>query len=89
MKSQKSEFALAAPEHKDLGESGLLVPQTLFYANAAHAAVLSDIFTDFELGEHLLLMGNQGLCSGSLQVVFCFKFIIFNFILYMWGLLHV
>ncbi len=41
----------------------LLVPKTVFYENLAHAAVLSDIYTDFQLGEHLLLMGNQGMCE--------------------------
>eukprot|EP00048_Salpingoeca_helianthica_P001847 m.52144 g.52144 ORF g.52144 m.52144 type:complete len:1852 (-) comp11758_c0_seq1:56-5611(-) len=66
---EKSEFTLAATNATTSSTSttsvstegsSVLVPQTLFYANAAHAAVLSDIFTDFELGEHLLLMGNQG-----------------------------
>uniref|UniRef100_A0A8B9HSU4 von Willebrand factor A domain containing 8 n=1 Tax=Astyanax mexicanus TaxID=7994 RepID=A0A8B9HSU4_ASTMX len=36
------------------------VPDVLFYENAQHMAVMEDMLKDFLLGEHLLLVGNQG-----------------------------
>ena len=38
----------------------LLVPNVLFYDNPQHTAVMRDMLKDLELGEHLLLVGNQG-----------------------------
>ncbi|VDM40573.1 unnamed protein product, partial [Toxocara canis] len=37
-----------------------MVPDVLFYDNAQHMAVMSDMARDMELGSHLLLIGNQG-----------------------------
>uniref|UniRef100_F1KQG7 VWFA domain-containing protein n=1 Tax=Ascaris suum TaxID=6253 RepID=F1KQG7_ASCSU len=37
-----------------------MVPDVLFYDNAQHIAVMSDMARDMELGSHLLLIGNQG-----------------------------
>ncbi|KAL4635681.1 von Willebrand factor A domain-containing protein 8 isoform X1 [Arapaima gigas] len=36
------------------------VPDVLFYDNAQHIMVMEDMLKDFILGEHLLLVGNQG-----------------------------
>ncbi|KAL8625507.1 hypothetical protein ACOMHN_014596 [Nucella lapillus] len=36
------------------------VPDILFYENPQHLAVMEDMVKDFTLGEHLLLVGNQG-----------------------------
>ncbi|KAM6986427.1 von Willebrand factor A domain-containing protein 8 [Aplochiton taeniatus] len=36
------------------------VPDVLFYDNAQHIMVMEDMLKDFLLGEHLLLVGNQG-----------------------------
>jgi len=44
----------------------LLVPQTLFYDNPRQTKILQDMLVDFELGEHLLLIGNQGVGKNKL-----------------------
>uniref|UniRef100_A0A8C2BCM9 von Willebrand factor A domain-containing protein 8 n=1 Tax=Cyprinus carpio TaxID=7962 RepID=A0A8C2BCM9_CYPCA len=36
------------------------VPDVLFYENVQHMMVMQDMLKDFLLGEHLLLVGNQG-----------------------------
>ncbi|XP_028405498.1 LOW QUALITY PROTEIN: von Willebrand factor A domain-containing protein 8-like [Dendronephthya gigantea] len=36
------------------------VPETLFYSNSQHLEVMENMLKDFRLGEHLLLVGNQG-----------------------------
>uniref|UniRef100_A0A8D0GPI5 von Willebrand factor A domain-containing protein 8 n=1 Tax=Sphenodon punctatus TaxID=8508 RepID=A0A8D0GPI5_SPHPU len=36
------------------------VPDVLFYENTQHMMVMEDMLKDFLLGEHLLLVGNQG-----------------------------
>ena len=36
------------------------IPDTLFYENKLHSTILSNLMRDFDLGEHLLLIGNQG-----------------------------
>uniref|UniRef100_A0A8C4PW26 ATPase dynein-related AAA domain-containing protein n=1 Tax=Eptatretus burgeri TaxID=7764 RepID=A0A8C4PW26_EPTBU len=36
------------------------VPHTLFYDNPQHLKVMEEMLKDFKLGEHLLLVGNQG-----------------------------
>ncbi|KAJ8253375.1 hypothetical protein GJAV_G00212230 [Gymnothorax javanicus] len=36
------------------------VPDVLFYENTQHMIIMEDILKDFLLGEHLLLVGNQG-----------------------------
>ncbi|XP_064638932.1 von Willebrand factor A domain-containing protein 8-like [Lineus longissimus] len=41
-------------------ENKTKVPDVLFYDNAQHLAVMEDMLKDFMLGEHLLLVGNQG-----------------------------
>lgn len=36
------------------------IPDILFYENDLHKLILNNLIRDFELGEHLLLIGNQG-----------------------------
>uniref|UniRef100_H2YJD9 von Willebrand factor A domain-containing protein 8 n=1 Tax=Ciona savignyi TaxID=51511 RepID=H2YJD9_CIOSA len=36
------------------------VPDVLFYNNAQHLAVMKDMLQDYNLGEHILIVGNQG-----------------------------
>ena len=36
------------------------IPDTLFFENPLHTNILNNMLRDFELGEHLLLIGNQG-----------------------------
>ena len=36
------------------------VPDVLFYENPQHLAIMEDMLKDYMLGEHLLLVGNQG-----------------------------
>lgn len=38
----------------------LLIPQTVFYHNTQQLTVMRDMIRDFQLGAHLLLIGNQG-----------------------------
>lgn len=42
------------------GLSKVKVPDILFYNNTEHMAVMEAMLQDFMLGEHLLLVGNQG-----------------------------
>ncbi|XP_074632889.1 von Willebrand factor A domain-containing protein 8-like isoform X1 [Acropora palmata] len=41
-------------------ENRTKVPDVLFYENQQHLNVMEDMLKDFMLGEHLLLVGNQG-----------------------------
>lgn len=36
------------------------IPDTLFFDNKLHTIILNNLLRDFKLGEHLLLIGNQG-----------------------------
>jgi len=40
--------------------SAAKVPDVLFYDNAQHLVVMKEMLQDYSLGEHLLLVGNQG-----------------------------
>jgi len=42
------------------GSSAAKVPEILFYDNPQHLAVMQDMLKDYKLGQHLLLVGNQG-----------------------------
>jgi energy-coupling factor transporter ATP-binding protein EcfA2 len=44
----------------DAESNALLVPDVVYFDNPQHTAVMRDILKDLELGEHLLLVGNQG-----------------------------
>uniref|UniRef100_A0A7N5JNI8 von Willebrand factor A domain containing 8 n=1 Tax=Ailuropoda melanoleuca TaxID=9646 RepID=A0A7N5JNI8_AILME len=50
--------AVSAPIYS-AGEK-MKVPDVLFYDNIQHMIVMEDMLKDFLLGEHLLLVGNQG-----------------------------
>ncbi|XP_064614845.1 von Willebrand factor A domain-containing protein 8-like [Liolophura sinensis] len=41
-------------------ENRMKVPDILFYENPQHLSVMEDMLKDYLLGEHLLLVGNQG-----------------------------
>ncbi|XP_071949792.1 von Willebrand factor A domain-containing protein 8-like [Antedon mediterranea] len=41
-------------------DNQMMVPDTLFYENSQHLSIMEDMLKDFLLGEHLLLIGNQG-----------------------------
>ncbi|KAM9486140.1 von Willebrand factor A domain-containing protein 8 [Clarias gariepinus] len=41
-------------------EEKIKVPDVLFYENTQHMMIMEDMLKDFLLGEHLLLVGNQG-----------------------------
>ncbi|XP_077393200.1 von Willebrand factor A domain-containing protein 8 isoform X1 [Festucalex cinctus] len=50
--------AVSAPVYKP--NQKMKVPDVLFYDNPQHMMVMEDMLKDFLLGEHLLLVGNQG-----------------------------
>ncbi|KAJ8404599.1 hypothetical protein AAFF_G00334620 [Aldrovandia affinis] len=50
--------SVSAPVHTPVEK--MKVPDVLFYENAQHMMLMEDILKDFLLGEHLLLVGNQG-----------------------------
>ncbi|XP_077946619.1 von Willebrand factor A domain-containing protein 8 isoform X1 [Gasterosteus aculeatus] len=49
---------VSAPVHS--ATEKMKVPDVLFYDNPQHMMVMEDMLKDFLLGEHLLLVGNQG-----------------------------
>ncbi|XP_023587391.1 von Willebrand factor A domain-containing protein 8 isoform X3 [Trichechus manatus latirostris] len=50
--------AVSAPIYK--AHEKMKVPDVVFYDNIQHMIVMEDMLKDFLLGEHLLLVGNQG-----------------------------
>ncbi|XP_070538007.1 von Willebrand factor A domain-containing protein 8-like [Ptychodera flava] len=50
----KTQVLVYNPENK------MMVPDVLFYENPQHLSIMEDMLKDFLLGEHLLLVGNQG-----------------------------
>ncbi|KNC71999.1 hypothetical protein SARC_15451, partial [Sphaeroforma arctica JP610] len=38
----------------------VLVPDIVFYDNQQHTQIMSEMLKDYQLGEHILLVGNQG-----------------------------
>uniref|UniRef100_A0ABM5FZN6 von Willebrand factor A domain-containing protein 8 n=1 Tax=Pogona vitticeps TaxID=103695 RepID=A0ABM5FZN6_9SAUR len=50
--------AVTIPVHNPYEK--MKVPDVLFYENTQHMMVMEDMLKDFLLGEHLLLVGNQG-----------------------------
>ncbi|GAB1299118.1 von Willebrand factor A domain-containing protein 8 [Apodemus speciosus] len=49
---------VSVPVHN--AQEKMKVPDVLFYDNVQHMVVMEDMLKDFVLGEHLLLVGNQG-----------------------------
>lgn len=56
---QRAAFEKETESEKDLSKLAK-IPDTLFYENKLHTTILNNLIRDFELGEHLLLIGNQG-----------------------------
>ncbi|XP_041921214.1 von Willebrand factor A domain-containing protein 8 isoform X1 [Alosa sapidissima] len=50
--------SVSVPVYKP--DEKMKVPDVLFYENLQHMIVMEDMLKDFLLGEHLLLVGNQG-----------------------------
>jgi len=46
--------------------SKALVPSIVYHDNPQHSKVLQEMLVDFEMGEHLLLIGNQGVGKNKL-----------------------
>ncbi len=44
-----------------------LVPHVLFYDVPLHVAILKQLLKDFDLGHHLLLIGNQGVGKNKVR----------------------
>ncbi|TPX75293.1 hypothetical protein CcCBS67573_g03438 [Chytriomyces confervae] len=55
---------VAHPVSKDSNK--LLIPDIVFYDNPKQTAVLQEMLKDYILGEHLLLVGNQGVGKNKL-----------------------
>ncbi|KAJ3144684.1 von Willebrand factor A domain-containing protein 8, partial [Irineochytrium annulatum] len=55
---------VSCPVSKD--SNPLLVPDIVFYDNARQLLVLEEMLKDYVLGEHLLLIGNQGVGKNKL-----------------------
>ena len=53
-----------------VSKAPLLVPHLLFYENERQNIVLKDMLNAFKVGEHLLLIGNQGVGKNKLADYF-------------------
>ncbi|ORZ40870.1 AAA domain-domain-containing protein [Catenaria anguillulae PL171] len=51
----------------------LLIPHTLFYENPRHLRVLRDVLKDWVRGDHILLIGNQGVGKNKLVDYLLFR----------------
>ncbi|KAF7726766.1 von Willebrand factor A domain-containing protein 8 [Apophysomyces ossiformis] len=49
-----------------IGGNPMLIPNVVFHENPAHAYILREMLKDYQLGEHLLLIGNQGVGKNKL-----------------------
>ncbi|KAM7321273.1 hypothetical protein ACRRTK_019365 [Alexandromys fortis] len=57
--------AVSAPVYN--AQEKMKVPDVLFYDNVQHMVVMEDMLKDFVLGEHLLLVGNQGVGKNKIM----------------------
>ncbi|XP_005370937.1 von Willebrand factor A domain-containing protein 8 [Microtus ochrogaster] len=57
--------AVSAPVYNT--QEKMKVPDVLFYDNVQHMVVMEDMLKDFVLGEHLLLVGNQGVGKNKIM----------------------
>ncbi|XP_038166653.1 von Willebrand factor A domain-containing protein 8 isoform X2 [Arvicola amphibius] len=57
--------AVIAPVYN--AQEKMKVPDVLFYDNVQHMVVMEDMLKDFLLGEHLLLVGNQGVGKNKIM----------------------
>ncbi|KAI7879625.1 hypothetical protein K492DRAFT_208133 [Lichtheimia hyalospora FSU 10163] len=48
----------------------MLIPNVVFHENPAHTEILREMLKDYQLGDHLLLIGNQGVGKNKLADYF-------------------
>ncbi|KAI8064375.1 AAA domain-containing protein [Gongronella butleri] len=53
-----------------VGGDPMLIPNVVFHENPAHNEILMEMLKDYQLGEHLLLIGNQGVGKNKLADYF-------------------
>jgi len=51
-----------------------LIPHTIFYENSKQTKILQDMLKDYQLGDHLLLIGNQGVGKNKRNHLLSFFF---------------
>ncbi|KAI8341541.1 hypothetical protein BC941DRAFT_416834, partial [Chlamydoabsidia padenii] len=52
------------------GGDPMLIPNVVFHENPAHTEILMEMLKDYQLGDHLLLIGNQGVGKNKLADYF-------------------
>lgn len=52
------------------GGNPMLIPNVVFHENPAHTEILREMLKDYQLGDHLLLIGNQGVGKNKLADYF-------------------
>ncbi|RCI05809.1 von Willebrand factor A domain-containing protein 8, partial [Rhizopus stolonifer] len=52
------------------GGDPMLIPDVVFHENPAHNEILREMLKDYQLGDHLLLIGNQGVGKNKLADYF-------------------
>ncbi|KAI7898653.1 AAA domain-containing protein [Cokeromyces recurvatus] len=52
------------------GGDPMLIPHVVFHENPAHTEILKEMLKDYQLGDHLLLIGNQGVGKNKLADYF-------------------
>ncbi|KAI9260188.1 AAA domain-containing protein [Sporodiniella umbellata] len=52
------------------GGDPMLIPNVVFHENPAHNEILREMLKDYQLGDHLLLIGNQGVGKNKLADYF-------------------
>ncbi|KAL0082790.1 AAA domain-containing protein [Phycomyces blakesleeanus] len=52
------------------GGDPMLIPNVVFHENPAHTEILREMLKDYQLGDHLLLIGNQGVGKNKLADYF-------------------
>lgn len=52
------------------GGDPMLIPNVVFHENPAHTQILKEMLKDYQLGDHLLLIGNQGVGKNKLADYF-------------------
>ncbi|CAO3595524.1 unnamed protein product [Absidia cylindrospora] len=52
------------------GGNPMLIPNVVFHENPAHTEILMEMLKDYQLGDHLLLIGNQGVGKNKLADYF-------------------
>ncbi|ORZ15094.1 AAA domain-domain-containing protein [Absidia repens] len=52
------------------GGNPMLIPSVVFHENPSHTEILMEMLKDYQLGDHLLLIGNQGVGKNKLTDYF-------------------